>query len=246
MRDESLVRHRQGMVARVVMTALMLVAATFFGAMAVLVSHDSALECQSPRACRHIERYPFGVVQQTKLEPIERASVAWSPGGRTAALKLVLHHEGGTISEYPGVGKNGERAQTTAEAISSYLLTTGGPEVTTSFALREGSLPVAIFLALLALTALVLLPYFFARVRLVRSAQAVEITIERWPAPPRRYTVAIGEPVRVLIEERTANGQQFYSLHLERADRPALELGLSFRSLETATREQELVAAVFR
>lgn len=246
MHDETLVRSRQGVVARVVMTVLMLVAATFFAAMAVLVSHDSALECQTPRSCRHVERYPFGIVNAQALPAIERAHVKWSPGGRAAALKLVLRHEDGTTSEYQGVGKNGERAEDTAERISEYLLMRGGLDETKSFALREGSLPVAIFLAVLALTALVLLPYFFARVRLVRSAQTVEIIIERWPALPRRHTVAVGEPVRVLIEERVATEQKFYSLHLERSDRPSVDLGLSFRSLDAATREQELVTALFR
>ena len=83
----------------------------FFGTMAVVFSHDSSLECLAASGCTHVERYPLGIVVRTALAPIKKAEVQWDTGGRTRALKLVLRHADGTRTDFPGVGKNGDRAE---------------------------------------------------------------------------------------------------------------------------------------
>lgn len=174
---------RYGLPARAIMTVMLGGLGVFFAAMAVLVSHDSELSCEPSGACTHIERYPFGIEQREPVAKIASADVEWSPGGRSKALKLVLTHEDGTFTDYQGVGTNGERAERTAKAINAYL---HEPKSAT-FALREGSLPVAIFLGLLALGAFVLVPSFFTRIRLRRTMQRVQVTIGRWPASRREF-----------------------------------------------------------
>lgn len=242
MHEVTLSRARNGLVVRVLMTAMLLGVSTFFATMAVLVSHDSALVCERGAQCRHVERYPFGVVREHAMAPISRASVKWDTGGRTAALKVVVQHVDGTKTEYQGVGKNGERAEDTAAAINAYLARSEGAQ---TFALREGSLPVAVFLALLAMLGLVLVTYFFSRVRVVRSDEATEITVERWPAAPRRLTVRRGTG-RVVINQRLVNDQQFFSLVLAREGVPNFDLGLSFRTVERAEQERTALAAALR
>jgi hypothetical protein len=243
MSESVLVRARHGLGVRVVMTCLIFGLATFLFSMAVLVSHDSALECQPRAACAHVERYPLGVVNETPLAAIQRADVRWDTGGRAAALKLVLRHADGTSTEYQGVGKNGERAEDTALAINTWL---AKRETGKIFALRQGSVPVAVFLALLSLVGLGLIPYFFSKLRVARSLAAMEITIERWPAPPRRHSLRQGEGARVTVRERVVNGQPFFSLWLERASAPGVELGLSFRTPERAIAEQETISQLLR
>lgn len=242
MREDILVRARHALVVRVLMTALIVGASSFFVAMAVLVSHDSALVCRE-HSCQHVERYPFGVVSTAPLAPIQRAEVKWSPGGRARALELVLRHPDGLTTEYQGVGKNGERAEDTAAALNEWLSTGGGER---SFALREGSWVAAFFLAFLALVGLVLVPYFFSRVRVTRTGEGVEFTVERWPARPRRLRLPLGEQARVVVDTRVVRDQWFFSLWLERAGGPRFELGLDFRTPEAAEREQEVVAALLR
>ncbi len=225
------------------MTALLLGLVGFLTPMAVLVSHDSSLECRGRTACSHREQYPFGVVKQTSLAPIQRAEVKWDTGGRSAALKLVLRHADGTTTEYQGVGKNGDRAEDTAAALNTWLASGEGEK---SFALREGSWPAALFLAFLTLVGLSLVPYFFSRVRVVRTAESVTFSVERWPARPRRQTVSLGEVVHVVVDARVVNDQQFFSLWLKRAEGPRFELGLDFRTPEKAARAQEAVEALLR
>jgi DNA-binding transcriptional regulator YdaS (Cro superfamily) len=243
MHEVTLNRARHGLGVRVLMTLMLLGLATFIGTMAVLVSHDSALVCEPGARCRHVERYPFGVVSEHAVAPIERADVKWDTGGRAAALKVVLQHLDGTKTEYQGVGKNGERAEDTAAAINAYLARSEGAQ---TFALREGSLPVAVFMALLALTSLVLVPYFFSRVRVVRSPEATEITVERWPAPPARLSVQRGAATRVVIIERIVNGQQFFTLFLAREGAPNFDLGLAARTAERAEQARDVVDAALR
>lgn len=238
----TLSRPRYGPIAQVVMTVMLLAGAVFMGSMAVLVSHDSALECQGLTACQHVERYPLGIVNTSTLGPIERAEARWSPGGRAAALKLVVRHSDGTSSEYKGVGKNGERAEDTADAINAYLAGEGG---TASFALREGSVPVAIFLALLAVGLLVLAPHFFTRVRLRREGRGFEISIGRWPAMPHRIEVPGGQAVAVGFDESIVNGNRFFMMWIEVAEAQRIQLGISVRSAEAAAREHETFSAFF-
>jgi len=176
---------RYGLPAKAIMTVMLGAAGVFFATMAVLVSHDSELSCEPGGACTHIERYPFGIEQRAPVAKIASADVEWSPGGRSKALKLVLTHEDGSFTDYQGVGTNGERAERTAKAINAYL---HEPKRVT-FALREGSLPVAIFLAVLAFGAFVLVPSFFTRVRLTRPSQRVQVRIGRWPASRREFEV---------------------------------------------------------
>ncbi len=184
---------RYGLPARALMTLMLGGVGVFFATMAVLVSHDSELRCEPGGACTHLERYPFGVEQREPVAKIASAGVEWSPGGRTKALKLVLTHEDGSFTDYQGVGKNGERAERTAKAINAYLQ---DPARGATFALREGSLPVAVFLAVLAVGAFVLVPSFFARIRLRRPEQRVQVSIGRWPAPRREFEL---EPVAFVV-----------------------------------------------
>jgi hypothetical protein len=243
MREDTLVRARHGLVVRVLMTTLLVGMSSFFGAMAVLVSHDSALVCRDGTTCQHVERYPFGVVNTTPLAPLQRADVKWDTGGRAVALKLVLRHADGQTTEYQGVGKNGDRAEDTAAALNAWLSKGQGEQ---SFALREGSWAAALFLALLAVLGVSFVAFFFSRVRVTRTDQGVEFTVERWPARPRRLRLPLGEEARVVVDTRVVRDQWFFSLWLERGAGPRFELGLDFRTPEAAAREQDVVAALLR
>lgn len=240
MDENVLIRARYGRPVQALMLALLLGMSGFFATMAVLVSHDSLLECRVRAGCTHLERYPFGVVIRTPLVPIEKADVQWDTGGRTRALKLVLRHRDGTRTDYQGVGKNGDRAEDTANDLNDFLADAEAPA--RAFALREGSIPVAGFLALLAAIGLVLISHFFSKVRLARSATGITVTIERWPAKPRRHVVPLAEASLVGIKESIVNGEQFFKLQLERKTGVAIELGLAFRTAERAVAEQGVVA----
>lgn len=188
---------RYSILAKAIMTPVLVAMSVFMASMAVLVSHDSELSCAPGGTCTHVERYPFGIEQRTPLAKVASADVEWSPGGRSKALKLVLTHEDGSFTDYQGVGKNGERAERTAKAINAYLRE---PARAATFALREGSLPAAMFLVVLALGALVFVPSFFARIRLRRPAQRVEVIIGRWPAPRRELELEpTGFTVRPIV-----------------------------------------------
>lgn len=238
--DESvLIRPRYGRPVQALMFALLLGMSVFLAMMAVLVSHDSFLECQARAGCTHVERYPFGIVRRTPLPPIVKAEVQWDTGGRSRALKLVLRHGDGTRTDYQGVGQNGNRAEDTANDLNGFLANDAAPERT--FPLREGSMPVALFLAVLATIGLVLISHFFSKVRLARSDTALTVTIERWPAKPRRDSVPLSELAGVGIKESIVNGQYFFTLHLERTAGLPVDLGLSFRTPESSAAEQAVV-----
>ena len=234
-----LIRPRYGRLAQALMLAMLLGMSTFFGAMAVLVSHDSRLECQVGEGCTHVEQYPFGIVKRAALAPIVKAEVQWDTGGRSRALKLVLRHADKTRTDYQGVGKNGERAEDTANDLNDFLAT-GASDRT--FPLREGSIPMALFLVVLAVVGLVLVPHFFSKVRVTRSHAAITVTIERWPAMPKRHSVPLAELAGVGIKETSVNGEHFFTLQLERTSGLAIELGLAFRTPEKAVAEQALVS----
>lgn len=155
----------------------------------------------------------------------------------------MLWHTGGATTEYQGVGKSGDRAEATADALNAYL---AAGDAKQTFALREGSLPVAAGLALVALLGLVCISYFFSKLRVARSPAALEITIERWPAPPQRHTLRHDAAPRVTVRERTVNDQQFFSLWLEPASGPGVDLGLSFRTAARAAAEQETISQLLR
>lgn len=235
-----LVRARYGRPVQALMVAMLLGLSGFFGTMAVLVSHDSSLECQASSGCTHVERYPLGLGVRTPLAPIKKAEVQWDTGGRSRALKLVLRHADGTRTDFQGVGKNGERAEDTANELNAMLQS--NPATDRTFLLREGSLPFALFLALLAIAALVLSPHFFSKVRLSRSPAGITVAIGRWPAKARRHLIPPGDLAQVGLKQSIANGEQFYTVQLERPSGPAIELGIAFRSAERALEEQELVA----
>jgi hypothetical protein len=184
---------RYGLWAKAIMTLVLGGLGVFFATMTVLVSHDSELSCAPGGTCTHVERYPFGIERRAPVAKVASAGVEWSTGGRVQALKLVLTHEDGSFTDYQGVGTNGERAERTAKAINAYL---HDPARGATFALREGSMPLAVFLALLTLGALALVPSFFARVRLRRPAQRVQVRIGRWPAPLREFEM---EPIEFTV-----------------------------------------------
>lgn len=240
MHELLLVRARYGWPVKALMLAMLLGMSGFFGAMAVLVSHESSLECQASSGCTHVERYPLGIVVRTPLAPIKKAEVQWDTGGRSRALKLVLRHADGTRTDFQGVGKNGERAEDTANELNAVLQS--NPATDRTFPLREGSLPFALFLALLAITGLVLIPHYFSKVRLSRSAAGITVTIERWPAKARRHLIPAAELARVGLKQSTANEEQFFTVQLERTSGPAIDLGIAFRNPERASEEQALVA----
>lgn len=217
---------RYGRLAQVVMTVVLTGMAVFFTTMAVLVSHESELSCEGP-SCSHIERYPFGVVQRQSLPKIANADVEWSTGGRSRALKLVLRHEDGSFTEYQGVGKNGERAERTARAINAFLASPSEPQ---THPLREGSLPFAVLLFVLALGGLLLVPTFFTRVRLERAGSQLQVHIGRWPARARALHLevpAAGFAGRLI--PGASPEQTFFGVEVA-----GVELGMRFHS-EAAT-----------
>lgn len=226
---------KQAVSARVVVTVLLVGMGGFFAVMAILSSHDSQLVCQPGPSCRHVERYPLGIVRETPLEAVERADVEWSPGGRVQALALVLHHAGGARSEYQGVGANGERAQSVAEAVNAWLAAPSGPR---TFQLREGSAALAIFLAVLALAAFVLLPSSFAKVHLAVENGQLRITVDRWPLRARRVTLPVRAIAGFRIDVFRDEAYRFLCFFLVRSDGgDAVDLGIRLRD-EAAARQR--------
>lgn len=217
---------RNGLPVRIAMSALLLAGVGFFAAMAVLVAHDSELQCIAGGTCVHAEHYPLGI---ERLEPLAKVTVAetmWDPGGRAVALKLVLRHADGTKTEYQGVGKNGDRAEETARELNAFLAQPIGAK---TFPLREGSIPVAIFLGLVGLGALFVLPYFFTRVRVAREGNIITVVTGRWPA--RRQTIELpAGSIRFGAQQVIRNGEPFFSLCAERTDTGSVvELGMVSR-----------------
>lgn len=231
--DGSIAFPRNAVIAKIVASILLLSLGAFFVPMAVLISHASELKCEQAR-CVHIERYPGGIVQESPVPHVKHADTEWDPGGRSKALKLVLEHEDGSTTEYQGVGKNGDRAQRTARAINSYLADPAGAK---TFQLREGSLLAAGFMLLLALVCWAFVPSFFSKVRLRTSATAMQVTIGRWPAPRRVYSVPLDELQGFALLRSVANEQEFFTLCARQSGRKeGIELGMRFHLQSSAER----------
>lgn len=231
---------RNGLPVRIAMTVVLLAGIGFFVAMMVLVSHHEELRCEPDARCVHVEHYPFGIDLFDALPKVTKAEVRWDVGGRSMALRLVLRHDDGSKSEYQGVGKNGDRAEETAQAINAFLANPSGEK---AFPLRDGSIPVAIFLGVLALAGALLLPAFFTRVRLAREGNIITVVVGRWPARRRLIELpadAVGfsaQPVRV-------NGEPFFSVCAFRTDCEAvIELGVLSRFEKVANKRVEELRA---
>ena len=229
---EQLVFPRYNPLVRTIMTLVLVGFCAFAMTMAALVSHDSELRCEPGGMCTHLERYPFGIERRASLTKIARAGVEWSPGGRSQALKLVLTHEDGSFTDYLGVGKNGERAERTAKAINAFL---ENPTPAATFALREGSLPVAIFLALLGFGALLFVPSFFTRVVLSRPSHRVRVRIGRWPAPNRELELESAE-FTLRVTRNSLDGLEFFTVESGGHD-----LGMSFFTEKPAKARVDLL-----
>jgi hypothetical protein len=221
--------QRIGLVGRVLMPVLLVGMSGFFATMAVLVAHDSELDCDGDGQCVHVERYPFGFVEQTPLLPVKNAEVALDPGGRAMALKLVLNHQDGSSSEYQGVGRLGDRAERVAKELNAYLMAPRRPQ---TFLLRTGSMPVAIFLAVLTVLGLFLLPSCFTKVRLHLSEGILRVTVGRWPARRREHRLAIAElkgfGVRVVVEP--IKRVVFHNVEAVTAPGAWVDIGMSFHT----------------
>lgn len=223
---------RNSLFIRVFMTVMLLGVCAFFAAMAVLISHHSELRCEPDLHCVHIERYPLGIVQKEAIPRVQSAETQWSPGGRVMAIRLILNHQDGSMSEYQGVGKNGERAQRVAKELNAFLLAPGHEQV---FKLREGSLPAAIFLGLLTLGGLVLLPFFFTKVRLTTTDTNVLMKIGRWPARSHRYSVPLDQFKEFSLRRSIVMEQALFTVCADQVGRPfGFDLGMSFRNQEQA------------
>lgn len=228
-----LVIERNGVPVKVLMTLLVGAASLFFGAMALLISHSSLLDCTGNLQCIHVEKYPLGFEQREPVAKFESAETEWDPGGRQMAVKLVLNHADGTTTEYQGVGTNGERAQSVAAAINKFIKE---PKERQRFALRDGSIAGGIFMALLALVAMSVVPYFFSKMRF-RSAQGVlALSIERWPIRPRRFRWPIDQVAGLRLHRTVMMQQEFYKVVMDVGDE-AVDLGLGFRSPQHAEKK---------
>jgi hypothetical protein len=219
----SLVLWRNGAVVRALLTALLLVAAVFICALAVLMSGDQWLECVRQRpglaACVLRERYPLGVVQEASLPPVV--------GTRTERrvprnyrerphMVVILEHEGLPATEHPGVGKLGERADPVAGELSAFLGGEGEP--TRAWHFREAG-PRALSFGMFAvgLLVLVLVPSFFQRVRVSYDADRGEVNVRtgRWPLAPRRWTCPLDNIDCVQLSETTNPTGVFYGVRLQ-------------------------------
>ncbi|MFT3843037.1 MAG: hypothetical protein QM723_38970 [Myxococcaceae bacterium] len=231
---------RNGLPVRIGMTVVLLAGIGFFVAMMVLVSHHEELRCEPDARCVHVEHYPFGIDLSDALPKVTQAEVMWDPGGRSMALKLVLRHDDGSKSEYQGVGKNGERAEETARAINAFLAHPAGEK---AFPLRDGSIPVAIFLGVLALAGALLVPTFFTRIRLAREGNMITVVVGRWPAR-RRVIELPADAVRFGTRPMVINGEPFFSVCAERTDCEAVvELGVVSRFESVAMKRVEALRA---
>lgn len=230
--DTSIAFPRNALVIKVIITILLLGACTFFGSMAVLITHHSELKCSSGSQCVHIERYPFGVVRETVIPRVMSAETEWVPGGRVRAIKLVLNHQDGSASDYHGVGTNGERAQQVAKQLNAFL---AAPAHEQAFPLRQGSLAAGLFLALLTLVGLVLIPALFTKVRVTATGTNVLVKIGRWPAPSRRYSVPLDKLQDFSLKRSIIQGQEFFSVCANQDGRwYGFDLGMGFRNQEQA------------
>lgn len=231
---------RNGFWVKASMSVLLLGMAAFMTTMSVLIVHDSSLICTQEGNCVHVENYPLGIIKQTRLPRISSVNTQWDPGGRVMAIKLVLAHEDGTLTEYRGVGKNGERAQAVAAKLNAFI---EQPRGKAEFPLREGSVAASVFLLLLGLLALLCLPYFFSKVRLRVLDEELVVRVERWPVPPRLIRVSLprvrGFDVRHLVMPLE---QHFYQVGLLVDGVPVpIDLGMAFRTVAQA---QERVACL--
>jgi hypothetical protein len=233
---------RNAPVAQAAMTVMLLAMAVFSSWMAVISSHSSELTCDGELRCVHVERYPFGLTRQTALPPITVAVKAWDGGGRTTAIKLVLHHADETSSEYQGVGTNGNRVEAVAKAINAFLKNPSAEQV---FPLREASVAFAMFAALMAFCSLVLLPYFFTKVDITMTANNIEFVVGRWPARRSRFSCPWPAFQGFCVMTRTVGPQELHTIGAK-VDRNALpvqgdtiDLGIAFGSKIAAEQRVE-------
>lgn len=224
----SLAFPRNALFIKLFMTTLLVGMCAFFGSMVVLTTHHSELRCDPAARCVHIERYPFGVVRQVVLPRVTSAETEWDPGGRMKAIKLVLNHQDGSTSEYQGVGTNGERSQRVAKQLNAFL---AAPTREQTFPLRQGSWAMGVFLGLLTLVGLVLIPFFFTKVRVTATGTDVLVRIGRWPAPSRRYSVPLNEFQEFSLKRSFVMEQELFTISANSVGSPrGFDLGLGFRN----------------
>ena len=229
--SRDVVIDRNGALVKVLKTLLVGGGAAFFLSMAVLVCHHSSLVCDAELNCTHLETYPFGIERGQALTTISAAETLWDPGGRQMAIKLALNHTDGSTTEYQGVGKNGERAQKVAAAINAFINAPSAPQ---TFALREGSIGVGVFLVLMALLGLCALPYVFSKIRLRAEGGVLSVIIERRPLPPRKLQSPLQRVAGLTLHRMTMMDQEFFNVTMALVGGDSVDLGLRFRSAEQA------------
>lgn len=217
-----------GGVMRIVVTLVIVCTSVFCVVMGIFMTQSSELTCTNGTDyCLRQTLYPFGISFQEPVPAFQRVSLRTVHDKHGTSLDLILHHADGTATDYSGVGKNGDRAARTMQAIEAYM---ASPQGTRSFPLRSGSTPLGAMAIALGLLLLLAVFPFFNNVYFTRRGDELVVRVERRPLAAREVVVPVASVETVQVISKTSAGQTVFAVTLCVRDREPIDLGLGGRS----------------